>query len=307
MLRIYLSDRVGQAGLVNMVNALVPSKTSRIRVREIADPDMERVKDLLVRGFPRHGRDFWDKFLLRLAKHPTPATLPKFGYLLESGGVAVGVIILIFSRLPHGAIRCNVSSWFVEPSFRSYASFLAAKALSHKDVTYLNLTPAPHTRPIARAQGYSQYTAGTFVAVPALNFSSHHAPATLFDLSYDEGIDPYERNLLFEHADYGCISLVVHTLDGLHPFVFRPRVVKGVPGFAQLIYCRNIEDFVRFSGSIGRFLIRRGKPLVIVEANGSIPGLVGKYFAGKMPHFFRGADRPHLGDLAYTELAMFDL
>jgi hypothetical protein len=33
--------------------------------------------------------------------------------------------------------------------------------------------------------------------------------------------------------------------------------------------------------------------------------LVGKYFGGKMPRYFRGPNRPRLGDLAYTEAAMF--
>ena len=291
-----------------MVNAVIPSASSRIRVREITEFDIDGVKDLLARGFSQHSRDFWSKALARLAQHPTPGGFPKFGYLLESGGAPVGAILLIFSRIRNDArdaIRCNVSSWYVEPRFRSYASFLAAKALGHKDVTYLNITPALHTRPIAQALGYSQYTAGTFVAVPALNLFSDGNPVRLFDLSHDAGIEPYERDLLLEHADYGCISLVVGTANGPRPFVFRPRVVKGMSGFAQLIYCRNIKDLVRCAGPIGRFLMLRGKPLVIVEANGPIPRLVGKYFGGKMPHFFRGPDRPRLGDLAYTEIAMF--
>jgi len=291
-----------------MVNAVIPSVSSRIRVREITEPDIDGVKDLLARGFSQHGRDFWSKVLARLAQHPTPRGVPKFGYLLESGGAPVGAILLIFSWIRNDAryaIRCNVSSWYVEPRFRSYASFLAAKALGHKDVTYLNITPAPHTRPIAQALGYSQYTAGTFVAVPALSLFSNGNPVRLFDLPHDAGLEPYERDLLLAHTNYGCISLVVDTATGPRPFVFRPRIVKGMSGLAQLIYCRDIEDLVRCAGPIGRFLMLRGKPLVIVEANGPIHGLVGKYFAGKMPHFFRGPDRPRLGDLAYTEIAMF--
>lgn len=290
-----------------MVNAFMPS-ASKIRVREIAANDVDGVTDLLTRGFPRRSRAFWTKVLACLARRPPPAGLPKFGYLLEGGGAPVGAILLISSQMPNGAnsaVRCNVSSWYVEPSYRSYASFLAAKALSHKDVTYLNITPAPHTRPIVQAQGYSQYAAGTFVALPALTLSSQRARVRPFDLARNADVEPFERDLLLEHAGYGCISLVVETSDGPHPFVFRPRVVKGIVGFAQLIYCRNIEDFVRCAGPIGRYLALRGKPLVIVDADGPIPGLVGKYLAGRMPRFFRGPDRPRLGDLAYTEIAMF--
>ena len=89
------------------------------------------------------------------------------------------------------------------------------------------------------------------------------------------------------------------------PFVFRRRLVKGVPGCAQLVYCRKVEDFVRLAGPLGRFLALRGSPLLLIDCNGPIPGLLGKYFSAKMPKYFKGPDRPRFGDLAYTETAMF--
>jgi hypothetical protein len=33
--------------------------------------------------------------------------------------------------------------------------------------------------------------------------------------------------------------------------------------------------------------------------------LIGRYFDATMPKYFKGPDRPRLGDLAYTEAAMF--
>src|SRR5439155_3176142 len=125
---------------------------------------------------------------------------------VESGGAPLGAILLIFSQMPHGpvrAVRCNVSSWYVEPPYRAYASLLTAKALSHKGVTYLNITPAPHTRPIAQVQGYSQYSTGVFIAVPALNLFGREARVTAFDPRRDLAAEPFERDLLVEHAQYG--------------------------------------------------------------------------------------------------------
>ena len=287
-----------------MVNA-VPSAVPKIRVREIAAIDINGVIDTLSRGFPWRSRRLWTRVLARLARRSTPEGLPKFGYLLESGGVVVGAILLISSRMPNGSIRCNVSSWCVDRSHRTYAGFLAAKALSHKNVTYLNITPAPHTRPIAQAQGYSQYSGGLFIALPALNLFGRKARIVAFDPRDAGDVEPFERDLLLEHAEYGCISLWVETSEGRHPFVFRPRALKGVPGCAQLVYCRNIDEFVRYAGPIGRYLAIRGRPFVVVDANGPIAALVGKYLDGKMPKFFRGPNCPRLGDLAYTETAMF--
>ena len=111
--------------------------------------------------------------------------------------------------------------------------------------------------------------------------------------------------LLVEHAGYGCLSVWCEAQGQTYPFVFRPRLLKGFVPCAQLIYCRELGDFVRFARPIGRFLAMRGRPLVIINADGPIPGLAGKYLGEKMPAYFKGPDRPRWGDLAYTEAAMF--
>jgi hypothetical protein len=197
----------------------------------------------------------------------------------------------------------------VAPAFRSYASLLMARAFAHRNVTYLNITPAPHTLAIVRAQGYTQYCKGIFVAVPALRFSSRRAQVTSAAdrRAMPADIEPFERELLYRHAGLGCISISCAEGERASPFVFRRRLVKGAIPCAQLIYCRDIVEFVRCAGAIGRFLALRGCPLVLVDANGPIAGLPGRYFEGRMPKYFKGPDRPRLGDLAYTETAMFGM
>src|SRR5262245_30521546 len=121
-----------------MLTRALPS----IRSRQITYADADAVVDLLTRGFPTRGRRYWQQAFTKLASHPTPLGLPKYGYLLENDGDLVGVILLIFSTIPAGAstsIRCNVSSWCVEPAFRSHAALLISLAIRHKNVTYLNI------------------------------------------------------------------------------------------------------------------------------------------------------------------------
>jgi hypothetical protein len=77
-----------------------------------------------------------------------------------------------------------------------------------------------------------------------------------------------------------------------------------MPG-AQLIYCRDVNDVVRFAKPIGRYLAARGLFLVSIDANGPIPGMIGTHLAGKSPRFFKGQACPRIGDLAYTQMAMF--
>jgi hypothetical protein len=69
-----------------------------------------------------------------------------------------------------------------------------------------------------------------------------------------------------------------------------------------------MDDFVRFARPIGLFLARHtGRFLVLLDANGPIQGLVGKYFVGKANRYFLGSDPPRLGDLAYTEISLFGI
>ena len=193
----------------------------------------------------------------------------------------------------------------MQPVFRSYASLLVSKALSHQNVTYLNVTPAPHTLPIVEAQGYARYVSGLFVAIPAAQFPVNQARVAAMNADGSPGNrNDFENKILADHAKYGCLSLWCTSEGELYPFVFRPRFYKGIP-CAQLVYCRGLDHFVGFSGAIGRFLLMRGRPFVLIDANGSVSGLLGKYFDARMAKYFKGPHRPRLGDLAYTEVAMF--
>src|SRR5262245_31730217 len=94
------------------------AQQARVRCRQIGDGDIEAIINLLARGFAVRGRAYWTRAFERLKRHATPPGFPKFGYLLESNGVPVGTLLLIFSRIGTGAqssIRCNISSWYVEP------------------------------------------------------------------------------------------------------------------------------------------------------------------------------------------------
>ena len=113
-----------------------------------------------------------------------------------------------------------------------------------------------------------------------------------------------EIELLLAHANYGCASLTCSSGDRRHPFVFVLGRKFGLVPYAYLAYCRDLEDFVRFAGPLGRFLARRGFPVVVLDSNGPVRGLIGRYSAN-FPKYFKGPDQPRLGDVAYSERAMF--
>ena len=85
------------------------------------------------------------------------------------------------------------------------------------------------------------------------------------------------------------------------------RIRRGLfsPPAMQLIYCREMSEFIACAGAIGRALLRRGKISVIVDANGPIEGLRGIYTEKRGRKYFKGPNPPRLGDLSDTELVVY--
>jgi len=277
----------------------------KVRCRPVAEGDLHAVAALLTAGFPDRSCAYWERALEALRRRPAPAGYPPFGYLLESEGAVVGVLLLIFTEAG-GKVRCNVSSWYVDPAYRAHAAPLVSSALKFKEVTYLNISPAENTWPILEAQGYRRYCEGQFAGIPALSLKGFGASVRAYRPQRDAARLPAaEAQLLQDHLDAGCVVLMVQRGARVLPFVFLPRRVKGLGRTLQLVYCRDTADFTENAGPIGRFLLRRGIGVVLCDGEGPIAGLVGRFFKDRSPKYFKGADRPRLNDLAYTEAVLF--
>jgi hypothetical protein len=286
-----------------------PASAARLRVREIRKSDLGTIAALLHRGFPIRSIDYWLRGLERHANRTIPANYPTFGYCLDHDGAPVGVILLLFSEVRAGTettIRCNVSSWYVEPSFRTFAPLMVRAATKDKCVTYFNITPAPHTWSTNEAQGFSVYCKGQVYGALALSRPARQAKVELFSQDAADGLDDYETDLLRQHAAFGCLSLVVRDGAKAYPFVFQKHRVKGILPVYRLIYCREIDDIRRFAGNVGRFLARRGRLLVRFDASAPVPGIIGWYSEKRGRKYAKGPRPPRLGDLAFTEAVMFD-
>src|SRR5689334_11393816 len=286
-----------------------PSSAAKLKVRKIRESDLNAVARLLHQGFAFRSIDYWLRGLQRHAMRPRPANTPAFGYCLDNGGAPVGVILLLFSEVRAGVgtiVRCNVSSWYVEPAFRAFSSMMVKIATRDKSVTYFNITPAPHTWSMVEAQGFSPYCNGQIYAALALTRPAREARAQLFSASEAADLTDYESDLLRQHDGFGCLSLVVREGAQAYPFVFQKHRVGGIVPVYRLLYCRDIDDIRRFAGNVGRFLARRGGLLVRFDANGAMPGILGWYSQKRGRKYAKGPHPPQLGDLAFTEAALFD-
>ena len=122
----------------------------------------------------------------------------------------------------------------------------------------------------------------------------------------ERGFAPETSALLDAHLGFGLIVLVCEAQGGLQPFAFLPREVKGIGRrVAQLAWCEDSAAFVACAGPLGRALLARGYPVVILDGMGPAPGLVGRFFKDRAPKYYHGARAPRLNDLAYTEAALF--
>lgn len=285
-----------------------------VRVREIEETDLPQVVTVLTRGFERvRNQCYWQQAIARLATNRTPSGMPRFGYLLEHDQQVVGVLLMICTTVIKNGeprIRCNVSSWYVDPSFRLYGTLLAQRAIKYPGVTFFNVSPARPTWTILEAQGFTRFAKGRTIAAPWLSQAVDrsvviHRVTANEPLALTIDPDQVELDLLSDHAAYGCLSLLCETQDAISPFVFGLQYRLGLVPVAHLVYCRSLDSFVRMARPLGKHLLRRGFGLVILDSDGPIAGLVGKHFGGR-PRYMKGLlDEIRIGDVAYSEQVMF--
>ncbi len=289
-----------------------------IRCRQIDCADLHGVAALLSRGFPDRDPSYWHRGFARHRDRSPPDGYPRYGFLLEADGRFVGVLLTLHS-LVHEAgqdgVRCNLSSWYVEPEFRAYGPLLDKMATRGAGVTYLNITPAPTTWPMLEARHFRRYCPGQVVALPALG--RVRTGLRVRDARRDEALrslSAEDRAIARAHLDYGCIGFVCDDGTGARPLLFQRRTIGRVPGLdrsipvpaVQLVYARSLDDVALFAGPVGRrLLLTYGVPVLVVDAEGPLPGLPGRFFAGRAPKYQRGAMPVRLGDLAFTELVLF--
>src|ERR1700683_798571 len=149
------------------------SERADVDCRLIADDIMDQVVDCLERGFPERSRTYWVDALDCMSKRAPIKDYPRYGYALVAKSRIVGVILMLFSRREggkaEGDIRCNLSSWCVDKEYRSCALSLHMLAVKYKEVTYLNVSPAVHTRATIEALGFRRYTGGQIFFAPILS------------------------------------------------------------------------------------------------------------------------------------------
>lgn len=271
----------------------------RVKCRQIEEIDLDMLVDLCVEGFPETKRDFWATGMKRLKELPPVEGMPRFGYALETQNGLAGALLMLSSRRGRDIIS-NVSAWYVQEAFRAHSMLLVSAATKHKDVIYLNASPAPHTRAHLQAMDWKQYVFGQSLVFPHFHLRGGHVSEILPD-------DLPERALLQDHRRWGCTSLICTTSRGQFPFVFRRHGIgpqgRKVP-VLELIYCRGVSAFEHCCGALARYFLKRRLGLGIL-LDGKSRVFFSLYRPGRDDRLYKGPHPPALNDLAYTEKVIF--
>ena len=273
-------------------------------IRQIEEDDLPQVVTFLNEIFPERSRAYWEKGLGKIGALPSLPGRPRYGYVLDDNGIR-GVVLAISSR--HGdesdeMIITNLGSWCVAPSHRGRAAWkLCLHSTSEDSVTHTSLSSLPHVFSMIRRVGFKDWTAGQIAGIGRCTAPDFSGIISVEDASLEE-ISPRELAVLRDHQEFGCIAFCVRIKDRLAPMIFLPRKVKRIIPCAQLIYCKHLPDFLANSRAINLHLARRGYPLMIFDANGPAKEVLGQYYPGKAPKFFKGAKPRCDVDHTYSEL-----
>jgi hypothetical protein len=282
-----------------------------LRIRVLQETDAAEVIVLLCDGFPRRDAAYWKRALGYLAGQYVPDGKSRFGFAIENEGRLVGVILNLWSRKPdnhmiYKGFVSNLSSWYVQPAFRSYAAMLLSRATKDADVVYLNVSAAVHTLKICEALGFQKYSSGQTVSVPMLAKRVSSVKVKQYQ-SATAHIDSQTRDMLDAHVAMGCHALLGESNGQIYPMLFVRRRVKGFFHAMQMVLGPGDENLPKFMRALGVHFLKRGHFLLITDSEGTYDFVTSRYYEGRGARYFKGKVEPVVSDLTYTEIVAFGL
>jgi hypothetical protein len=274
-------------------------------IREITEDDLEAVRDLLVEGFPQRSVGYWTKGLTNLSSLPPVEGFPRYGYLVDADDAAQGVLLTITSDPAVDGARTNLSSWYVRKGYRQFATILFAHALKLQNTTFVNPSPTDHLVPILKAFGFEPYTTG--MVVLDLRSAIRRPPPRgevrrlgVGDLAH---LSEPDGRTAEDHLRMGCDVLRLDTGDRAGLLIHRRKWIKRSLPCSQAILT-DPDLMTELAAPVMRALGSRGSLLALCDIDRAPNPAVGRVFSRGI-RYFKGADAPPVGDLSYSELAVF--
>jgi hypothetical protein len=273
-------------------------------IREITEDDLDAIRKLLVEGFPQSG-SYWRKGLANLGSLPPVEGFPRYGYLVDADQEPQGVLLTITSDRGADGVRTHLSSWYVREGYRHFALLLLRHTLELQNTTFVNPSPADHVVRVLEVFGFEPYTAG--MAVLDLRNTMRRRPSRgvvqrvrasdLADLSESE------RRIAEDHLRMGCGVLRLETDERTGLLIHRRKWIKRSLPCSQVIHT---DPFLllQLAGPVMRALASYGSLLALFDVGADDEPAIERVFRRGV-RYFKGAKAPAVGDLTYSELAVF--
>jgi hypothetical protein len=274
----------------------------------IDDARLGQALDLLERGFPRRTRRDWEDGIERLQAFD-PAAVDPIGYMLVRQNRPCGVLLALRGQSvpPDGAPFevTNLSSWYVEPEHRTLAPLMLRDVVREGGTAFTDLSPSDRVIPMLPALGFQPLNKGisaVTLPVAAMKPTPHARVHDLARLPRAALSYPI-RCLLERHARQGAIAGALNVGETWHPLLFLPRLLRGLPT-AQLLYCDSNSAVVGSIGAVARFLLKRGKLVLLLDIplDDNVPG---RHFPNRGMKFAKGGCFKGRTDYAGSELLFF--
>jgi len=263
--------------------------------------------NLLVRGFPRRSRDFWEQAVQRITRHNADSGQTSIGQLLVVKGVPVGVMLTLHQSRDTDGNPCritNLSSWYVEPEHRVLAPLMLREMTRDPGSVYTDLTPSKGVARMLPQLGFKPLNVGVSAIALPLAALGGVGRSSVSSLTEDASgaLRTDDVALLRRGAAFGAMAGVLHVDRGHFPLLFVSRSIRRIPA-AELIYCDDNQLLMREIGAVARFLLKQGKLVLIIDIPLDFEA-PGAHFVGRGLKFVKGECAANRTDYAGSELLL---
>jgi hypothetical protein len=230
---------------------------------------------------------------------------PRYGYVVDADSAPQGLLLTITSdRGVHGA-RTHFSSWYVREGYRQFALLLFRHALELENTTFINPSPSERVVPILKRFGFEPYTAGTLMLDlrTAMRGRASRGAVQRLGLGDLADLSERDRQIAEDHLRMGCDVLGLETDVRTDLLIHRRKWIKRLLPCSQVILA-DPGLIIELAGSVMRALARRGSLLALCDFDQTAKPASGRVFPRGI-RYFKGPAPPPVGDLSYSELAVF--
>ncbi|HUG63467.1 MAG TPA: hypothetical protein VMP03_16595 [Methylomirabilota bacterium] len=261
----------------------------------------EHAIDHLRRWFPERDDEYWRRGLGRAAK-VLPSDRP-LGFMLESKGAVVGILLTFASRRPGPAEWVvNLSSWYLDERARFAAPGILKRFVDSGDAC-TDLTPTPAVEQISRAVGFEKIADATdFLPLPAYALLPASG-ASILTGEATRTLPDDIRSLVADHADLGCISFALRLGEADHAIVVKPVRRRGI-ATGEVVHA----DRTALLGGlpvVARHLLGRGIAVLAVDMMAKDKAPTVSIRRPRPPRLACGPFDPARIDYAYSEFVFF--